>query len=260
MSKSIRHWGVWSVLGVVVLMGLWLFGAPKPKVPNIQLEATFRAQTNPALEGYDYYVDKIFNDDYDLGPYVTTDDGSVSVWFTPSNAGGTTDGGDLLFKLEHHAARRVNMVFPLASSAECGSLPDTYGLYNWLPDDPVDYFRFKTYNVGWYAAPHLDFLKMAPGVENTQQVRLETVVCTVERHNFYLKYNNLESVSTIVQVTAYDDDLPADGILDRWEIQPVAGTNGLLDIRQLVGNGARKHYCEYGSHFMPFLLTLKRIK
>lgn len=255
MSKTARVGGSCVAAGMAVLTAIWLFGAPKPKIPNVQLKASFRALTNPELTGYDFYTDKIFNDNYDLGPYVTLDDGSVSVWFTPSDAGGTTAGGDLYFAVEHHAARKVNIVFPYAAGA-CGFLPDTMGLYPDLADDPIDYFRFKTYNVYWYAEPHLDFLKMVPG--ETGQVRLENVVCSNTQHNFYLRYQNLESVSIIVQVTAYDDD--GDSLLDRWELQPVAGTNGLLTIRQLVGSGAKKKYCEYGSHFMPFLLTLERVK
>lgn len=247
MSKKIRVLGVWSVFGFLVLLGIWVFGAPKPKAPNIQLRASFRSLTNPELQGYDFYTDKIFNDA--LGSYVSTDNNSVSVWFTP-------DKGELFFKIEHHADRSVNVIFPFAS-AVCGYLPDTAGLYADLPDETVDFFRFKTYNSAAFAEPRINFLTMEPGVP--QQVRLWTTICTVDRHYFLLNYNNpnLANITGVVQVTAYDDN--NNGVLDRWELQPLEGTDGLVYVVKQEGNGAKQYHCDFGSHMMPFFLTLERL-
>jgi hypothetical protein len=73
MSRKIMVFGALGVLGIFCLSGLWMFGA-KP-TPKIQLRASFEALTNPEKSGYDYYTNKIFNDE--LGPYETAGDNSV---------------------------------------------------------------------------------------------------------------------------------------------------------------------------------------
>ncbi len=61
----------------------------------------------------------------------------------------------------------------------------------------------------------------------------------------------------VAQVTAYDDN--TDGRLDRWEIQPIEGTSGLVYLVKQEGNGGKTYHCGLGSHFMPFKLTLERL-
>ncbi len=247
MLRFIRQGRVWGIFALIIVSAIWMFGAPKPKAPNVQLRASFRGLTNPELSGYDFFTDKILNDDQ--GPYVTTSDNLITVWLTP-------DYGQLDFHVYHHASRKVNVVFPFFTGT-CGSLPDTVGLYDGLPDEPVDYFRFATHWGQGFGGPQLNFLTMADG--QTAQVRIWTQVCTAERHYFFLNYNNSNAggYTALLQVTAYNTD--SDPEVDRWIIQPIDGTNDLVYINKLEGNGPRQYYCQLGAHYMPFLLTLERI-
>lgn len=248
MSKIVRQWSVWVGLALIVLAATWAFSAPKPKAANIELRASFRGLTNPSVTGYDFFVDKIFNDGQE--PYVTTGDGLISVWLT-------SDTGQLDFHVYHHAVRRVNVVFPYFSGP-CGFLPDTLGLYESLPDEPVDYFRFATNWGQGFAGPQLNFLTMTDG--QTAQVRVWAQVCTAERHYFFPNYNNPNSTgyTALLQVTAYNID--PDPEVDRWVVQPIENTNDLVYITKLEGKGANQYYCSFGEHFMPFMLTLERVK
>ncbi|OGD22659.1 MAG: hypothetical protein A2W03_16285 [Candidatus Aminicenantes bacterium RBG_16_63_16] len=191
-------------------------------------------------------MDKILNDDQ--GPYVTTGNNSVEVWFSG-------DKGELYFKIEHHAERSVRVVFPYAQGP-CGFLPDTVGLYPGLPDEPVDFFRFKTYNSAAFAAPRINFLTMTPGVP--QQVRLWTTICTISRHYFILNHNNSNptGITGVVEAMAYDNN--NDGKPDRWEIYPVPGTNDQAWIYKHPENN-RDAVCPFGSFPMPFMLLLERL-
>jgi hypothetical protein len=256
MTGKTSTWRMGVALVGVVFLAVWMFGAPKPKAANVQLRAYFLELTNPDATGYDFYVNKILNDTAE--PYVTNGNGSISVWITPDN-------GELFFKFEHHADRAPNVIFPLAAALQpqCGYLPDTIGLYENLPEEPVDFFRFNTYNSDAFAGPKLNLLDMAPWTvtnPNTQQIRLWTTVCTTERHYFLLNYNNfnVDSITGIVQVTAYDNE-PADGQIDRWVFEPIAGTEGIVQVVKQEGNGKNQFHCDFGVHFMPFVLVLERI-
>ncbi len=245
MSKKIMIFGTLGILGIFCLSGLWMFGA-KP-APNVQLRASFRGLTNPEFAGTEfYYVDKILNDDH--GPYVTTGNKAVEVYFT-------SDNGELFFKIEHHANRPVNVVFPYALGP-CGYLPDTVGIYPDLPDETVDFFRFKTYNSSAFGPPKINFLTMTPEVP--QQVRLWTTICTISRHYFILNYNNSnpKHIAGVVEATAFDGD--NDGTLDRWEINPIPGTNDLAWIYKHPENN-RDEVCPFGAFPMPFKLILERL-
>ncbi len=245
MSKKIIVFGTLGVLGIFCLSGFWVFGA-KP-APKIQLRASFLGLTNPELPGYDYYVDKIHNDDQ--GAYMTTLNNSVEVYFT-------SDKGELFFKIEHHANRSVNVVFPYVLGP-CGYLPDTVGIYPDLPDETVDFFRFKTYNSPAFGPPKINFLTMTPGVP--QQVRLWTTICTISRHYFILNYNDSDPshITGVVEATAFDDN--DDGTLERWEINPVPGTGDLAWIYKHPEN-RKDDVCYFGYFPMPFKLILERIE
>jgi hypothetical protein len=245
MSRKIMVFGALGVFVILCLSGLWVFGA-KP-APKIELRASFLGLTDPQYSGYDYFVNKIFNDDQ--GAYVTTGNNAVEVYFT-------SDKGELFFKIEHHADRSVNVVFPYALGP-CGYLPDTVGIYPDLPDETVDFFRFKTYNSSAYGPPKINFLTMTPGVP--QQVRLWTTICTISRHYFILNYNNSNptNIAGVVEVTAYDDN--NDGTLDRWEINPVPGTGDLAWIYKHPEN-KKDEICPFGAFPMPFKLILERVQ
>jgi hypothetical protein len=94
----------------------------------------------------------------------------------------------------------------------------------------------------------------------TAEVRVWAQVCTAERHYFFPNYNNPNSTgyTALLQVTAYNID--ADPEVDRWVVQPIENTNALVYITKLEGKGANQHYCSFGAHFMPFMLTLERAK
>jgi hypothetical protein len=239
MSKRIRLWGVWSVLGFVFLLGIWVFGAPGAKAPNVQLRATFQTQTDAGIPC------KILNDS--KGSYVT-DKSAVSVWIT-------ADRGDLDFVIEHHSNRSAFFVFP-NDYTTCGYLPDTAGVYPELPDDPVNYLRFHTNNLFSIGGPHLNFLTMTPGV--TQQVRLFVFMCSTLTHHYYINYNdsNPTHEAGVVDVMAFDNN--GDGKLDRWEISPTPGTTDMAWIWRHPEGSDQQDNCFYMATPMPFKLILER--
>jgi hypothetical protein len=146
------------------------------------------------------------------------------------------------------------VVFPYASS-ELGFLPDTVGIYDNLPDEPVDFFRFKTYSR--YTLPPVNLLTMTKDVAT--KITLWTTVCTTDRHYLLLNYNepDIDEISGHVQVTAYDDD--GNGVLDYWVIEPLEGTNSLVRIVKQEGNGKNQYHSDFGYHNMPFKLILERL-
>lgn len=245
MSRKIRFWGALGLLGFLLVMSYGVFGAKV--APNIQLRASFRGLTNPAFppDTPGFYADKILNDAN--GPYVTADNGSVSVWLT-------SDVGNLVFDIQHHSGRSALFVFP-NSPTPCDYLPDTAGVYPELMDDPVDYLSVRTYNNYGFTGPKLNFLTMPVGI--TQQVRLWVWMCTAQIHGYKIKYNEPDPArdAGVVEVTAFDTS--GDGKPDRWEISPMTGTNDLAWI--LVNpSGRAKGACYFGSFQMPFKLILER--
>ena len=245
MTRKVKFWGALGALGFLLVAGYWVFAAKA--TPNVQLRASFRSLTDPAFppDTPGFYADKILNDAN--GPYGTTDNGSISVWLT-------SDAGNLVFDIQHHSGRGALFVFP-DSATPCGYLPDTAGVYPELTDDPVDYVSVRTYNNSGFTGPKLNFLTMPVGI--VQQVRLWVWMCTAQIHGYRINYNEPDPArdAGIVEVTAVDTS--GDGKPDRWEIRPVAGTNGLAWI--LVNpSGRSKGACHFGSFPMPFTLILER--
>lgn len=240
MRRQIKILVLSCFLSLVFLTSLILFGG-KP-APVVELRATFEAISESGLPS------TILNDAQ--GPYVTDGVHNISVWFT-------SDNGELFFKLEHHCDRSALVIFPPVY-VDCGGyLPDTAEIYLELPDEPVDFFRFKTYNSPAFAGPRINFLQMTPGVP--KQVRLWTTICTTQRHYFVLNYNNTDpnKISGVVEVTAYDDN--GDGTLDRWVMSPVLGSGDMATILKHPEK-REKEICNYGTHLMPFKLVLERLK
>lgn len=247
MSKRGRFWAfLW--VAALVLAGALVLSAARPQ-PNVQLRASFRGLTDPAFPGDPaFYVDKVLNDAQ--GPYVTGDNGNVSVWIT-------SDVGDLFFEIQHHSGRSALVVFPDLDTP-CGYLPDTAGIYPLLPDVPLDFLRIRTYNNSSFLGPKLNFLKMSAGVP--KQVRFWFLMCTADVHNILLDYNNSDpgAQSGFVEVTAFD--VNGDGTLDRWEISPVSGTNDMVWIKQNPeSRGLNREPCFFGGFPMPFKLVLERL-
>ncbi len=236
MHKKVKVLGVTSVLGLSLFASLWLFGA-KP-APNVQLKASFVADLPFGAIG-------TFQNDA-RGPYVTDGKHNVSVWFT-------SDAGDLFFKFEHHSMRSMRILFPNVGN-ECGMLPDTAGIYPELPDEPVDFFRFTTFNSPAFMEPKLNFLTMP--AETPVQVRLWTTICTTQRHYFFLNYSReIGKISGVIEVTAHAD---ASGKLVSWELYPIPGTGDLAKIYKHPETGDDSINCLFGEFPMPFKLILDR--
>jgi hypothetical protein len=237
---------VLTVSGIVTLSlfaCLWLFGA-KP-APNVQLKASFRGLTDPAFQGTpEFYVDKFLNDAQ--GPYMTYKS-AVSVWFTPVN-------GELQFSFEHHSGRSMLIIFPNAGN-ECGWLPDTAGNYPGLPYEPVDFFKFKTYNSQAFAEPRLNFLTMP--LETPLPVRLWTTICTTQRHYFFMNFSqDVGKITGVVEVIAHD--LNGDLKPERWEIYPIPGTGDMAKVYKHPETGDDSINCLFGEFPMPFKLILEK--
>lgn len=235
---------IFGVLCLSLFACLWLFGA-KP-APSVQLKASFRGLTNPAFQGSpEFYVDKFLNDA--KGPYVTDGKHNVSVWFT-------SDNGELFFKFEHHSARSMLIIFPYFSN-ECGQLPDTAGIYPGLPYEPIDFFRFATYNSSAFAEPRLNFLTMP--LETPLPVRLWTTMCTTQRHYFFMNFSHdVGKITGVIEVIAHD--LSGDGKPDQWELYPVPGTGDMAKIYKHPETGDDSINCLFGEFPMPFKLILER--
>ncbi len=227
---------------VLALAGAFVLTAGKP-APNVQLRATFQPLT-------DLGVPCTFLND-PKGAYVTDGHHNVSVWITG-------DVGDLFFKFEHHAERSMYILFPRAYADCAGWLPDTAGLYPELPDEPIDFFRFTTFNGSSYAPPKANLLKMTPGVPT--QVRLWTTFCTTQRHYYFMNFyqNSGSKQSGLVEVTAFDDTVPPDGKLDRWVMVPIPGTGDVANIYKHPETGDDSINCLFGTFPMPFKLVLER--
>jgi len=243
MNKKKAVLAVTGVLAVSLVAGLWLFAA-KP-VPNVQLRAYFRGLTNPDLAGSpEFYVDRFLNDG--KGPY-TTFKTAVSVWFTG-------DAGELKFIADHHSNRSLLVVFPNFGN-ECGWLPDTAGAYPEVPDEPIDFFKFQTYNSPAFAEPRLNFLTMPE--ETPLPVRLWTTFCTTERHYFFMNFSTeIGKISGVVEVIAHDFD--DDGTLDQWEVYPLTGSADIAKIYKHPETGDDSINCLFGEFPMPFRLILER--
>jgi hypothetical protein len=202
---------------------------------NVPLKATFRS----------LLTDSILND-IDA-PYVSLNGGGVTVYFTGDN-------GELVFSVDHHANRKVLVIFPdLPPNDTVGDLPDTDGRYG-REIEPVDYFKLRTYNTAAFMEPRLNFLAMTPG--HTERVRLWTTVCTTRRHYFFMNYSlDIGKISGVVQVTASDLVGP-DGKADTWVIEPIPDTNDVAKVYKQSESGKNVFYY-FGDGAMPFQLTLE---
>ena len=221
----------------------------------VLLTASFRSSidttqlpANPA-----HYLDKILSDTAE--PYETDSGGGVSVWFTQPN-------GELLFKIEHHAARSVRVIFPRLWNDTIGWLPDTLGFYAPPPEPPesVDFFRFQTYNSGGFAEPKINFLAMKHGT--IAPVRLWTTICTTQRHNFYANYavglGHVGNISGVVEVAAFNDAVDPNKPATLWKVYPVPVTADSANLWKQGESGRNPVRYPFGSAPMPFLLTLQK--
>jgi hypothetical protein len=238
-----------SLVGLAAVASLLMVGqvqGAKPKA-DVPLKASFRSLTgDPGTAGTEaYYVDKILNDA--MGPYTTNRNG-VSVWLTGNN-------GDLFFRIEHHSARSVQVIFPYFQDPETGWwLPNTAGIYADLPKEPVDFFKLQTYNSSAYAAPKVNFLTMKAG--DDVPVRLWTTICTTQRHYFFMNYaKDVGTVSGVVRVRAFDNG--SDDYATRWEIYPDPATVDVAKIWKQSDSGQNVFYYFLDAP-MPFLLTLQK--
>ena len=239
MSRKIQILGMACLAMLTVLMTLVLAGKP---VANVQLRASFEPLMAPEVP----YA--IQNDA--KGPYVTDGKHNVSVWFTGDN-------GELFFKFEHHSSRSMIIHFPYAYS-ECGGwLPDTAGDYPNLPDEPIDFFRFTTFNSDAFAPPKVNFLTMP--ADTPTPVRLWTTFCTTQRHYYFMNYSLTQNrISGVVGVTA--SRLTPNGPNVRWVITPVFGSGGMAEIYKHPETGDDSINCPFGAWPMPFKLVLERLQ
>lgn len=229
---------VLSLAGLAMLAALLIVepvqGARAPA--DVPLKATFRS-----LE-----TDSILNDIAE--PYVTLKGGGVTVYLTGDN-------GELVFTIDHHATRRIGVIFPdLLPEPTVGYLPDTDGRYG-RTIEPVDFFKFRTWNSSGFAEPKVNLLNMTHG--ETRQVRLWTTVCTTQRHYFFMNYSlEIGKISGVVQVTA-SDTVGNDGKVDKWVIESLPGTEGVAKVYKQSESGKTVFYY-FGEGFMPFELTLEK--
>jgi hypothetical protein len=233
------------VLGLSVVLQGQKGGGKTP--PDVPLRATFRSLTDADATGRDFYVDKLLNDEG--GSYVTDKTRSVEVYFTGA-------AGELFFKIEHHSGRTVRVIYPALSNSQAGWLPDTAGYDPDLPDEPVDFFRFRTYNNSAVFGPlsGVNFLTMP--VDQPTPVRLWTAICTTQRHYFFVNFEqDIGKISGVVEVTAFAG---TDGKPARWDIRPVPSTDDVTHLWKQSETGKNAFY-DFGDAPMPFLLTLERL-
>jgi hypothetical protein len=227
------------LIGLVALAVLLTDGPVQGAKPpaDVPLKATFRSLA----------TDSVLNDIDDL-PYETSNGGGMSVYFTGAN-------GELVFSVDHHATRKVRVIFPdLPANATVGYLPDTDGRYG-RTVEPVDFFKFRTWNSSGFAEPKVNFLRMTPG--QTVPVRLWTTVCTMTRHYYFMNYSlDVGKISGVVQVSALDA-VGNDGKVDTWVIEPLPDTNGVAKVYKQSESGQNVFYY-FGDGPMPFQLTLEK--
>lgn len=235
-----------AVLGALVMVEP-VQGAKQ--APNVPLTASFRSAVydTPPPGDPQHYADQILNDVAE--PYETNAQEGVSVWFTQPN-------GELFFSTDHHAARTVRVIFPRLSNETAGWLPDTLGFYA-PPPEPVDFFKFQTYNSPSYADPRLNFLAMKHG--EIRPVRLWTCICTAHRHYFLLNYEggHVSNITGVVEVAAFNDTADMTKPATKWKIYPVPGTADSAQIWKRSESGRGQGYFPFGPAPMAFELTLQ---
>jgi hypothetical protein len=226
-----------GIAGLLGFASLWLFAA-RP-VPDVQLRASFLPElTDGTPCAY-------LNDA--LGPYVTYK-AAVSVYFSG-------DPGDLHFIFDHHSNRSMGLIFPNFGN-ECGWLPDTTGLYPDVPDEPIDFLKFRTYNSDAFAPPKVNFLTMP--VNTPTPVRLWTTICTTERHYFFMNFSqDVGKITGVIEVIAYDT-VGNDGKADKWDLHPVPGTANMAKVYKHPETGDDSINCLFGEFPMPFHLILEK--
>jgi hypothetical protein len=236
MSGKTRIWGLGVIVCILFTCALMLFGAKPPA--NIPLRAYFLPELADGTPC-------VFLNDAQ-GPYMTYR-AAISVWLSGDN-------GELTFIFDHHSSRSLGIIFPNAGN-ECGWLPDTTGAYPEVPDEPVDFFKFKTYNSAAFAPPKVNFLTMP--VETPTPVRLWTTICTTQRHYFFLNFSvEVGKITGVVEVIAHDRD--GDQMPDQWDLHPVPGTLNLAKIYKHPETGDDSINCLFGEYPMPFRLILEK--
>jgi|GEM_PF-2474356 len=246
MSRVIKVAVALAVAGLILGYGLY---AAKPK-PPVKVRVSFEGLTNsdPNIppNSPDYFMQKFHNDA--LGPYVEGNGVTAQI---------TGDLGDLVFEIPHHAGRSVLVIFPPVPSQLGDYLPDTAGVYpgDLMEDVAIDYFVMRTYNS--FATRKLNFLAMKPNT--SAEGHFWAWMCTETVHSYRVIYNQPEDDhdAGIVEVTALDlSPEGGDGVVDRWEITPVAGTG---DMAWITRWDRKKGWLHYGSYPMPFKLIVERL-
>ena len=227
-----------ALVGLVVLAVFLTEGPVQGAKPpaDVQVKATFRSDPD----------DSILNDVEN--PYETSRGGGVSAYLTGDN-------GELVFSVDHHAGRKVRVIFPnLPPEPTVGYPPDTDGRYG-RPIEPVDYFKLRTFNSIGFAEPKVNLLNMPVG--QTVPVRLWTTVCTTQRHYFFMNYSlTVGKISGVVQVTAFDET-GNDGKADKWVIEPLPDTNDVAKVYKQSESGQNVFYF-FGDGARPFRPPARR--
>ncbi len=256
---GIHESGRWIFVGFLLCFGLFLLaptevnahckgkhanapgceGPPSEDNGVIRLEATFR----------DDMADHVRSDG--LGSYV---DGVKGITVE------ITKDGDLRFvlgvvntKKKGSVKRSTVLEFdePLRDGEPGVSPPDP----NLEPQNGV---WFRTIFFGG-ADPTLNFRMMNPG--EVAPVRLFFPFSTTLRNGFSLRFdpdspNPGTSQAGAVQVTAVDTDIPPDGLVDRWVLEPLPNTDSKANLTQKEGGVTT----DFGDFRMPFQVRLDRLE
>ena len=195
--------------------------------------------------------DKVTSDG--MGIYAPSGGNSMIVELSSGQAGGPV--GDLRFILEATSGRTIGIDFSdVLRPSPDGFLPP--GM-----DDPVASLHFRTMQSGG-AEPRLNFLTMTHN--QTALVRLFFDFWTASGDHYALRgdpnYPNTgTSVAGPVQVTSIDTHCETvqgcDGVVERWFVEPVAGTESAFQMVRFVRNKGNYIRQDLGDLRLPFLIV-----
>jgi hypothetical protein len=238
-------------LFTVIILALVLPGVLAAPRRVVYLQATFRDANNDVGQP----VDKMRSDGQ--GPYVNARYITVQI----------SDAGELRFTIDSKSGRRSvfiydDRIFSYIPYGNCQELPPDTACnpYDGLPDEPITYAEYNTYNGSSFLGPQVNLLTMQPG--DAADLRIWIAFQTSLRAgSFYSKYNKdfLETNQTgIVRVSAVDTN--GDGTVDRWILSPLPGTDNKVNLHRVWQVKSKYAKCDIGCFRLPFELVLDRLQ